>query len=152
MYTIPQILMSAGVKYEDHPKRPGRGVFLTAANQLMGTYADLRRCQTSSSDYFGWDAHHIVERQDLERLGIQHKFPPYEWQICVLLPKGAHVKRLNSVFRHQNPSNWKATVGDLKRAYRDAYWLIGDYSGGGERGIRDELVKVILAMFRSAGL
>jgi hypothetical protein len=60
MYTIPQILTSASVKYEDYPKWSGRGVFLSAASQLIGTYADLRRFQTSNPDYFGWDAHHIV--------------------------------------------------------------------------------------------
>lgn len=150
MYTVTQLLSSAGVKYEVKPKGPGR-VFLTAANQLIGAYADLRRFQTSNPDYFGWDTHHIVEAQDLARLGVQYRFPAYEQQICVLIPKTAHAKRINSIFRNQNPTDMHVTASNLKSAYRDAYWLIGDYCGGGERQIRDELVDIVLAVFRSAG-
>jgi hypothetical protein len=152
MYAVPLLLMSAGVKYENHPQCPGMGVFLSAGNQLMGTYSDLQRFRPSSPDYFRWDAHHIVEAQDLDRLGLQDRFPPFARQVCVLLPNTAHSRRLNSVFRRQNPSGLQVTVTDLKHAYREAYWLLGDYSGGGERLIRDELVNVVLAVFRSTGL
>ena len=150
MYTVPQLLSSAGVKYKVYPKCSG-GVFLTAANQLMGTYADLRRFQTFNPDYFGWDTHHTVEAQDLDRLKVKHRFPAYQQQICVLIPKPAHAKRINSIFRNQNPADMHVTASNLKSAYRDAYWLIGDYCGGGERQIRDELVDIVLAVFRSAG-
>jgi hypothetical protein len=127
-------------------------VFLTAANQLIGTYADLRRFQISNPDYFGWDTHHIVEAQDLDRLDVRNQFPPYEQQICVLIPNTAHAKRINSIFRNQNPASMHVTANHLKSAYRDAYWLIGDYCGGGERQIRNELVNIVLAVFRSVGL
>jgi hypothetical protein len=152
MYTIPQILSLAGVKYENYPKWPMKTIYLTGANQLIGTYADLRRFQTSSPDYFGWDVHHIVEAQDLGRLGVEHLCPPYEQQVCVLIPRTAHSRRINSIFRSQNPTNVQVTASDLRSAYRDAYWLIGDYCGGGEKSIREELVNVVLAVFRSAGL
>lgn len=150
MYTVPQILTAARIKHEIHGKRPGTGVFLTGANQLIGTYADLTRFRTSGSEYLGWEAHHIVETKDLDRLGVQDRFPSREQQICVLIPGAAHRKRVNSVFRSQN--NLQAAVSDLKHAYRDAYWLIGDYCGGGEKQIREELMNVVLAVFQSAGL
>ena len=152
MYSIPQILASAGINYEDYPAARGRGIFLTKGNQLVGTYANLKRYQGSSPHYLGWDSHHIVEDQDLARLGVQGRCPPYEQQVCVLLPKTAHAKRVNSVLRNQNPTNVSATVTDLKRAYRDAYSIIGDYCGGGEMVIRTELLAIVSAVFRSVGL
>ncbi|MDG4552786.1 MAG: hypothetical protein P9E24_00855 [Candidatus Competibacter sp.] len=150
-YTIPHLLMAAGVRHEPYTKAPSSKIVLTAANQLIGTYSDLRGFQQSSSQYSGWDAHHIVEAQDLERLGVQQRFPPYEQQICVLLPKTAHAKRINSVLRKENPSHLQATADELKAAYRDAYWLMGDYCGGGERRVREELVKIADTVFRWAG-
>lgn len=86
MYTVTQLLASSGVHYR---RLPGSldGVFLTAGNQLIGTYAALRRYQAfNHQHYFGWDAHHVVEAQDLARLGVQHHVPPYNEQICVLIP------------------------------------------------------------------
>ena len=150
-YTIPQLLMAAGVRHEPYAKARGGRIFLTAANQLIGTYTDLRRFQQSNPQYSGWDAHHIVEAQDLERLSVQQRFPPYEQQICVLLPRAAHAKRINSVLRKENPSHLQAAADDLKAAYRDAYWLMGDYCGGGERRIREELVSIADTVFRWAG-
>ncbi len=150
-YTIPQLLMAAGVHHEPYIKARGERIFLTAANQLIGTYADLRRFRQASVDHAGWEAHHIVEAQDLERLSVQQRFPPYEQQICVLLPKAAHAKRINSVLRKENPSRLQAAADDLKAAYRDAYWLMGDYCGGGERRVREELVKIVDTVFLWAG-
>ncbi len=150
-YTIPQLLMVAGIRHEPYTKARGERIFLTAAQQLIGTYADLRRFRQASIDYAGWEAHHIVEAQDLERLSVQQRFPPYEQQICVLLPKAAHTKRINSVLRKENPSHLQAAADDLKAAYRDAYWLMGDYCGGGERRIREELVKIADTVFLWAG-
>ena len=150
-YTIPQLLMAASVRHEPYAKAPGGRIFLTAANQLIGTYTDLLRFKQSNSQYFGWEAHHIVEAQDLERLSVQQRFPPYEQQICVLLPKTAHAKRINSILRKENPSHLQAVADDLKAAYRDAYWLMGDYCGGGERRVREELVSIADTVFRWAG-
>ena len=154
MYTVPHILMSANITYEDSPAvaRTEESFSRRPTNWWGNCMPNLRRFQTSNPAYFGWDAHHIVEAQDLARLGVQQRFPPYEHQVCVLLPKTAHAKRINSIFRAQNPTNLQVTANDLKCAYRDAYWLIGDYCGGGEGAIRDELVNVVLAMFRSASL
>ena len=54
-YTIPQLLMAAGVHHEPYTKARGERIFLTAANQLIGTYADLRRFRQASVDHAGWE-------------------------------------------------------------------------------------------------
>ena len=153
MYTVTQILSSAGVKFGKYAASPAAGgVFLTDGNQLIGTYADLKRFQRSSPPYLGWEVHHIVEAQDLERLGVRQLAPPYEQQICVLLPERAHTGRINSLLRNQNPIGVRVSPAELLRAYRDAYSLIGDYCGGGERPIRKELVAIASAVFRAVGV
>jgi hypothetical protein len=118
----------------------------------LGSYTDLKRGAATDRNYFGWQAHHIVESQYLERLGIDRQFPRREQQICVLIPERAHVGRTNSVLRSQNPTAVKVTASDLVRAYKDAYALIGDYCGGGEAKIREELIAIVSAIFRIAGL
>jgi hypothetical protein len=152
MYTVKEVLLRAGVKHERYLKWPAGTLFLTHANQLVGTYSDLRRFQISDRNYFGWHAHHIVESQDLERLGINQHLPPREQQICVLLPERAHIGRVNSVLRVQNPINVSVTPSYLHRAYRDAYALIGNYCGGGEAQIKHELVAIVEAIFLTSGL
>jgi hypothetical protein len=118
MPTVPQILQSAGVRCQDYPQAPRQGVFLTAANQLIGTYRALTRFRATHPEYTGWEAHHIVEARDLERLHIAHQFPVYEEQICVLIPKAAHGKRINSILNRQNPSGMMVNAHFLKQAYK----------------------------------
>jgi len=152
MYTVTQILSSAGVKFEKYQGNPSLGVFLTQGNQLIGTYADLKRYQRSNPPYAGWEVHHIVEAQDLERLGVKQLAPPYEQQICVLLPERAHTGRINSILRNQNPVGVRVRASELLRAYRDAYALVGNYCGGGEGSIRQELMAIVSAVFRAVGV
>lgn len=148
---VRQILAEARISYETYVSwRPG-GVYMSSALQLLGAYSDLRRFQGSNRSYFGWEAHHIVETKDLERLGVQAKFPEREGQLCVLLPYAAHQKRINSILRAQNPSGMVVDFTTLKAAYADAYALMGDYCGGGERAIRQELLAIVDAIFRIAG-
>ena len=147
-----QYLASAGVKYQQFAAWPSGNILLTGANQLIGTYSELRRFQPANRDYLGWHAHHIVESQDLERLGVANRFPGRDQQLCVLLPERAHVGRVNSVLRSQNPTSIQASARDLKRAYADAYSIVGNYCGGGEAAIRQELVALVNAIFRAAGL
>lgn len=59
--------------------------------------------------------------------------------------------RLNSPAR-QNPVSVQATATELRRAYVDAYSMIGHYYAGGEAGIRRELTAIVDAVFRVAGL
>jgi hypothetical protein len=150
MQTVPQILRAAGIRYQDYPQAPNQGVFLTASNQLMGTYRSLTRFRTGRPAYMGWDAHHIVEARDLDRLGIAHHFPVYEEQICVLIPEAAHAGRINSILNRMNPPSMIVNANFLMQAYRDAYSVIGNYCGSVERAIRDELVAIATAVFRAA--
>jgi hypothetical protein len=46
----------------------------------------------------------------------------------------------------------KASPEDLFRAYFDAYQLMGNYCGGGELAIRQELLAIVKTMFRFAGV
>lgn len=152
MQTVAQILQSAGIPSQDYPQARNQGVFLTPANQLVGAYQDLIRFRATHFDYAGWEAHHIVEARDLSRLGIAHRFPVYEQQICVLLPKAAHAGRINSILNHQNPAGMVVNKQFLKHAYLDAYATVGNYCGSGERPIRDELMAIVSALFRIGGV
>jgi hypothetical protein len=148
------------------------GVYLTTAFQLVGAYDDLDRCrknlgtnvklisiyskEKSKSDgprpYANWESHHIFEYNDLVRLGKAEIFPKYEKQLCVLLPKTAHQKRVSGILRSQNPSRELPTVEDLRRAYKLSYETIGNYTGAGEAAIRKELMGIVEAVFLFAGL
>lgn len=154
---VTQVLTAAGIEYQPFVmKRAGApivqpfGVVVTAANQLFGSYADLKRFQRAGTagEYSGWHAHHIVEEQDLERLGVAHLVPVSEGQLCVLLPERAHVGRINSILRRQNPIGVQVTKAELSSAYHLAYSTMGDYCGGGEAAIRTELMAVVEATLR----
>src|SRR5262245_23713373 len=111
--SVTQILSLASVTHEPYTGWPLGDVRLTAANQLIGTFDGLKRFQASDRSYLGWQAHHIVESQDLERLGISARFPGRGQQVCVLLPERAHIGRINSLLRRQNPIGVRATVMEL---------------------------------------
>jgi hypothetical protein len=149
--SLTELLRIAHVSHALFSTSAGAQVFITAGNQLVGTYNDLKKFRASRPEYRGWDVHHIFEDQDLHRLGVDKRFPPYELQACVLIPKAAHTKRINSTLRIQNPTNLGAVAGDMSRAYRDAYELIGDYSGGGDKLIQDELTRIVGAVLQLAG-
>ena len=152
MHSVEDILRASGLRLERYKGWPAGKVFLSAANQLFGAYAEFTSFKRSSKDYKGWQAHHVVETQGLERLGISRQFPMMQWQLCVLLPERAHIGRINSVLRNQNPTAVTVTSQDLRHAYADAYALIGDYCGGGEANIKRELLDIVAAVFRLAGL
>jgi hypothetical protein len=86
----------------------------------------------------------------LIRLGLANEFPRYEEQLCVLLPRSAHVDRINNILRNRNPTQFSATAGELLSAYREAYELVGNYSGGGESRVKSELLAIVQATFRLA--
>ena len=152
MNTAIDVLKASGVGHEKYSRWQPGGVYITEANQLIGSYSDLRDFRASARDHFGWHAHHIVECQDLERLSIGGHFPRREEQCCVLLPERAHIGRINSILRTQNPANIRTSIGHLRNAYTDAYAMIGDYCGGGESRIQQELVAIAEAIFRIGGL
>ena len=95
---VRDILRSAHVGFQRYTFPGARlqpaGVYITSGNQLVGTFSNLERFQRAEKAYFGWHKHHIVEKQDLDRLGISGLFPPEQEQICVLLPERAHVGRI----------------------------------------------------------
>jgi hypothetical protein len=94
----------------------------------------------------------------LDRLGISSLFPPEQDQICVLLPERAHVGRINSLLRRENPKGLHHILGvnaiarEFLEGYKSAYELMGDYCGGGERLIRQELIAIVTAIFNRGGL
>jgi hypothetical protein len=143
-----QILTEARIGYETFAGWRFGGVYLSAALQLLGSYADLKKFQASHREYFRWEAHHIVETQDFGRLGVQAIFPGREGQLCVLLPKAAHRSRVNSALRHSNPAGVAVDFSTLKAGYAQAYALVGNYCGGGERAIRRELLAIVDTIFR----
>jgi hypothetical protein len=150
MITGFQILQASTIKFEPYDKWSKGNVLLTEANQLMGAFRALKEFQHFNQSYSGWQAHHIVETVDLERLGVAAKFTPRDEQLCVLITERAHIGRINSILRSENPLNLSATRTELWTAYRSAYALMGDYCGGGEARIRHELMAIVRTIFSKA--
>ena len=146
------ILKEARIRYREYRCNSPSPIWLTSANQLMASYGALTHFATIDIRYTGWHAHHIVESQDLERLCVAARFPPYEEQLCVLLPMAPHIRRVNSVLRVEAPMHTTISAGDLLQAYSAAYWLMGNYCGSGEQRIRAELMAIARAIFRRAGV
>src|SRR5262245_46122296 len=121
MIAAVEILRASSVRFE--PYKTWSGVFLTRGNQLIGSFKALKRFQELNRDYAHWQAHHILESVDLERLGVANKFPSREEQICVLIPERAHIGRINSILRHENPLRLSANAKELRVAYSRAYEL-----------------------------
>src|ERR671922_2233034 len=103
MITTSQIIAATKLQCTPYPNWPKSGVLVTPANQLIGTKQDLDKFKPAAPAYRGWQAHHIVEDHDLKRLGIEQKFPVYKEQTCVLIPREAHLVRVNSILRYENP-------------------------------------------------
>jgi len=127
---VESILKESRVRYQEYRCNSPSPIWLTAGNQLMSSYAALSRFATVDRHYSGWHAHHVVEAQDLARLG----------------------QRVNSVLRNQAPKFALMAVADLLAAYAAACALMGNYCGGGEQRIRAELMAVARAILRYAGL
>ena len=86
-----EVLRASGIHYYQHPKST-LIIKLSGADQILGTYSEMKQFRDANPDYSGWHAHHIVEKVDLERLGIKKKFPDGEDQLTVLLPERARGK------------------------------------------------------------
>ena len=149
---VESILKESRVRYREYRCNSPTPIWLTSGNQLVSSYHALKRFATVDTRYIGWHAHHVVEAQDLERLGVAARFPPYQDQLTVLLPRAAHIKRINSVLRNQAPMQAVMPIADLLTAYASAYALMGNYSGGGEQRIKAELLAIARATFHRAGL
>jgi hypothetical protein len=147
-----KLLDLAGVAHTQFELAKGHPVTLTECHQLVAEYKNLKRAQGASPPYRGWHAHHVVEYQDLVRLGVAELFPPYDEQLCVLLPEGAHMARVTSDLRREIPRTLVHTRRDYLQAYREAYDNVGDYSGARAGGVKRELMAIVRATFRAAGL
>lgn len=149
MLSVPEILKLAEISHETFGPAGTKPVFLTAGNQLIGTFKNLSAFRDSTKDYHGWHAHHVVETHDLGRLNVTTAAPSRKDQLCVLLPERAHIGRVNSLLRTNQPIRTSVTARELLASYREAYDLIGDYCGGGEKLIREELLSIVRATFRA---
>lgn len=149
---VEGILRESHVRYTEYHCNSPFPIWLTSANQLISAYSALTRFATVDPHYRGWHAHHVIEFQDLERLGVAGKFPLYDEQLAVLLPQAAHIRRVNSVLRNQAPRDAVMTIADLLAAYAAAYSLMGNYCGGGEQRIIVELMAIARAILKHASL
>jgi hypothetical protein len=152
MFTVTEVLLTAGVKFSVYTGCPAGNVYLTDANQLIGAYKNLEAFRGYDRAYGGWHVHHVVEDDDLQRLGVSGHAPPYPDQLCVLIPERAHVGRINRNLRRENPTRYQASGRELRRAYAEAYAMIGDYCEGGEASIRQELLAIVNAEFQKLGV
>ena len=149
---VKKILEEARVHHERYKCNSPMPIWLTAANQIVASYDTLTRFAQADKRYRGWHAHHVVEYQDLERLGVATNFPHYKEHLSVLLPQAAHIQRINSVLRNQAPMHAVLKVPELLSAYESAYSLMGDYCGGGAQNIKAELIAIAKATLHQAGL
>lgn len=148
---VERILKDSRVRFREYRCNSPSTIWLTSGNQLMSSYSALSRFATVDRHYRGWHAHHVVEGHDLERLGISAKLPGYEQQVTVLLPLAAHIQCASSSGRNQAPQQ-ADRAGDLLSSYAAAFALMGNYCGGGEQRIQAELVAIVRAILRYAGL
>jgi hypothetical protein len=149
---VESILRESRVRYREYRCNSPSPIWLTAGNQLMASYSALSRFATVDRHYRGWHPRHVVEAQDLARLGVDGRYPAYEQQLAVLLPQAAHTQRVNSVWRKPAPKHAAIAAADMLAAYAAAYALMGNYSGGGEQRIREELMALARAILKYAGL
>jgi hypothetical protein len=152
MITPKQILHVARIRHEPYRDADGYEVYITSGNQLVGTHKVLGKFRSQNRHYQGWQSHHVLETQDLGRLHITQLAPDSDNQFCVLLPERGHIDRINSVLRRQAPIGAILPPRALLQAYKDAYDLLGDYCGGGERTIRRELVSIVEASLKLYGV
>jgi hypothetical protein len=146
--TPEALLAASGIECELFPSRNRGRIFMSPARQLFGSHAELTKARAHSPHYLGWEAHHVFEKTDLERLDAVAKFPAYEGQLCVLIPSAAHRQRINQVLRSSNPTGMTASPKDLRLAYETAYSILGNYCGGGESNIRRELLAIVDATLK----
>jgi hypothetical protein len=158
MLTVDAILAVSGLlrSCERTWSAGNHAVYLSSANQLLGSYSALERYRSLESRHYGrrgrepaWEAHHIFEDRELDYLGVRAKFPVREHCLCVLIPKPAHI-RINTVFvahtrRFQD-------INGILQGYRLAHSILGNYSGAPPGAVAAELDQIIRAAFRSAGL
>lgn len=146
------ILDAAGVKHATFWASGELSVYVSDANQLFAEKRvfDSRQFRKNEA-YAAWEAHHVVEAQDLQRLGVAFKLPRYDEQTCVLLPAGGHRGRINARLRALLPIGASIDESAVIEAYGDAYEMLGDYCGGGEGGITQELMAIVRATLRQSG-
>ena len=162
MITVEQVLHLSAVPHENAPRSgPTRGarytdVYLSEANQLLGTYRALRRYRDDHYEFYGanrsqktWEAHHVLEDRSLDYLQIRSKFPDKEKGLCVLIPVAAH-HRINSIFIEH--TRQFSDVRHVLEGYRLAHSVLGNYSGARPGAVALELDKLLRAAFRCAGL
>jgi len=140
------LLRSCGIKHKVFWSSGNSVVYISNANQLFSEKRFFDSSvfrNTFREEYKGWEAHHIVEDQDLIRLGIDHRFPPYEKQTCVLLPPGGHRGRINARLRTLLPIGIHIMNDDVLESYSDAYSTLGNYCGSSESAIYDELMAIV---------
>jgi hypothetical protein len=160
MITVDRIVRDAGI-LDQREKTPfwelgPQHVFVSKANQLLGTYDALTRFRSHNYKHYGatddrrsWEAHHIFEDRELDYLAVREKFPPKNECLCVLIPRAAH-QRINTIFEaHTRRFH---DIQGILQGYRLAHSTLGDYSGSSAGSVAGELDKVIRTAFRLAGL
>jgi len=148
MYTVREILIRGNIRHEIFWAQDDKVVFLSEGNQLFATKRtfDSASFRKAHPDYAGWEAHHILEFQDCLRLGLASRLPPYDDQICVLIPAGGHRGRINSILRRIAPPGSSVQLGELTAGYRLTYSLLGNYCGSSAEAIQFELMQILKVM------
>lgn len=123
-------------------------VYISDAGQLFATKICFDNSKFKKDNgYSGWHANHVIDNNHIKLLGWSHKFPPYEEQVCVLLPMEAHAKRFNSVVQSHGAGGLGVDLAispeDVLLGYNEAYDLIGNYCGGGAARCKREMLAVV---------
>jgi hypothetical protein len=146
---VRQLLQRTSITHEVFWQEREKIVFMSAANQLFSTKAMFGAAfRRAFPVYERWEAHHILEFQDCQRLGLESRLPPYEDQICVLLPRAAHRERINGLLRHLLPVGSDFPRSAILPTYDLAYHMLGDYCGGGQVAIAQELNLIVKQLIK----
>jgi hypothetical protein len=153
MFTVNQVLLTAGVRFKPYPGWTPGTVFQTArGGQIIGSFVELNKFRAKNNGFAGWHRHHIVEKDTLNALGLNLLAPHPDDQPCVFLPSAAHARRINSILQSNSPSAFGLLGQDLRDAYSDAYDLMGDYTGKAPGIVKRELMSIVNAEFQLFGV
>jgi hypothetical protein len=152
MNDVIKVLKAARVQAERHDGWQRGDIFVTRkGRQIVGTLHELDRFRRTVSDFKDWRPEPVIDAKNLQMLGAKRGMPSKKNQIAVLVPKAAHLRKVNSAFdRRMAQSSGEPTSREVRKAFATALGKVGDYNGGGKGIIRKELAAIADAVMRQA--
>ena len=91
MVTVKSILDRASLKYEPYKQAGGLPIYMIGGLQLIGDYKAFEAFKNANKHYRGWQAHHVFESQDIDRMHVELLAPSRERSaMCAVAGTGAY--------------------------------------------------------------